>query len=145
KINPADGAVLQTVTLEADSGPLVFDGANLWVVGFDNKLRVVRAATGAVLATLTDNGLFGASGIAFDGQRILVTTGTSLIGGGASLWRASDLTPLGSVQVSAAGSAPRGVCSDGLNFWIVLNGAGKLARFCLHGSNHRKGEQICVS
>jgi hypothetical protein len=129
KLNPADGSVLQTVTLEADSGKMVFDGSNLWVIGFDNKLRVVRAATGALLATLTDNGLFAPQSIAFDGQRILVTTGTQFIGGGASLWKASDLTPLGSVQVSAMGSGPRGVCSDGLNFWIALNSAGKLARF----------------
>lgn len=60
---------------------------------------------------------------AFDGERILVTDQS----GAVSLWKAADLSPLGTF--STMGNAPYGACSDGLNFWIVFSGAGKLARF----------------
>ena len=36
---------------------------------------------------------------------------------------------LGAVALARAGSAPYGVCSDGVNFWIALNLGNKLARF----------------
>ena len=59
---------------------------------------------------------------AFDGERILVTN----TGGSVSLWKAASLTPIGSFP---AVGLPFGACSDGLNFWITLNNANKLARF----------------
>jgi len=77
-----------------------------------------------VLATLTGNGLNFPHAAAFDGQRVLVTNGG---GGSVSLWKAADLTTLGSFGTGAS-TFPYGACSDGINFWIVLN-AGKLARF----------------
>jgi hypothetical protein len=87
-------------------------------------VTVVRAASGTVLQTLTGNGLVSPLSAGFDGERILVTNYT---GGSVSLWKAADLTPLGSF--SMGGTNPYGVCSDGLRFWITLSGAGKLARF----------------
>lgn len=48
---------------------------SIWVPNFgSNVVTVVRASTGAVLATLTGNGLNGPFTAAFDGERIIVTT-----------------------------------------------------------------------
>lgn len=93
-----------------------------------NSMVVVRATgalQGTVLATLTGNGLNGPYEAAFDGERIMVT---NLGADTVSLWRASDLTPLGSVSMGA-GAGPHGVCSDGVNFRITLGFTNKLARF----------------
>ena len=120
------GAILQTVTVGSGPRMPVFDGSNIWVPNLGaNSVAVVRAATGSVLATLTGNGLVGGSAFqaAFDGERVLVTSSS----GGLSLWKAADLTELGSLDVS--GTIPIGVCSDGVNFWIAMNGPHALARF----------------
>ena len=54
----ASGATLQTVTLSAGALAPVFDGTNIWVpLGTSDAVSVVRASTGAILATLTGNGL----------------------------------------------------------------------------------------
>jgi hypothetical protein len=120
------GAVLQTVTVGLGPRFPIFDGTNIWVPNFNSStISVVRASSGAVLATLTGNGLNGPLVAAFDGQRVLVTEQN---GSGVSLWKAADLTPLGFTQIGVA-SSPFGACSDGLNFWIVLFGEGKLVRF----------------
>ncbi len=122
----SSGAILQTVTVGPGAQFPVFDGVNIWVPGDGlNTLSVVRASTGAVLATLTGNGLNSPNGTAFDGQRVLVanTSGNSV-----SLWKAADLTSLGSFSTGAA-TQPFGACSDGVNFWITLNGPDQLARF----------------
>jgi hypothetical protein len=122
----ANGAVLQTVTVGVSPDFPVFDGANIWVPNNDsNSVSVVRASTGAVLSTLTGNGLDSPFAAAFDGQRVLVTNNG---GNSVSLWKAADLTPIGFVPTGAA-SFPTGACSDGINFWIVLNGTSQLARF----------------
>jgi hypothetical protein len=62
---------------------------------------------------------------AFDGQRLLVT---SFAGDKVSLWKAADLTPLGSFG-TGAGTNPVGACSDGMNFWITLSAPNQIARF----------------
>jgi hypothetical protein len=62
---------------------------------------------------------------AFDGQRILVTSGG---GDSVSLWKAADLTPIGTFSTGAA-TSPFGACSDGINFWITLQNPNQLARF----------------
>jgi hypothetical protein len=82
-------------------------------------------ATPFVLATHTDNGLNSPITAAFDGERILVT---NYNGNSVSLWKAADLTPLGTFA-AGAGTRPLGACSNGLNFWITLNSLGQLARF----------------
>ena len=135
KLNP-DGSVALIVTLPNNSiSPIfpAFDGTNIWVPTPDGHLYVVRAIgglVGTVLATLTGNGLGSPHAAAFDGERILVTNGS--LGGNLSLWRATDLSPLGFFAVDAS-FVPFGVCSDGINFWVTLTAgistAGKLARF----------------
>jgi hypothetical protein len=74
---------------------------------------------------LTGNGLVSPLSAAFDGQRILVT---NVDGNSVSLWRAADLAPLGSIS-TLPGAEPRGVASDGVNFWIALGATNQLARF----------------
>jgi hypothetical protein len=98
-----------------------------------NSVTVVRVkdaagnplTTAFVLATLTGNGLNRPYAAVFDGERILVT---NQFGHGLSLWKAADLTALGSV-LTGANTFPGGACSDGLNFWITFPGTSKLARF----------------
>ena len=121
----AGGAILQTVTVGTFPDFPAFDGSNIWVPNAAS-LSVVRASSGTVLATLTGNGLdFGSPSVAFDGQRILVTVQNDDL---VSLWKAADLTPLGSFS-TGAGSQPLGVCSDGVNFWITLHTGSAVARF----------------
>jgi hypothetical protein len=121
------GAILQTITIFKFPGEPAFDGTNLWVPATAEVVSVVRASNGSVLASLTGNGMARPLSAAFDGQRVLVT---NLDGGSVSLWKAADLSPLGSFAV---GPQPYGACSDGLNFWITLHGVisppGQLARF----------------
>jgi hypothetical protein len=121
-----DGTTEQTITVGHGPIDLVFDGTNIWVSNPpDNPVSVVRASTGTVLATLTGNGLNVPGGAAFDGQRILIT---NFLGDSVSLWKATDLTALGYFS-APSGSGPVGACSDGINFWIALADANKLARF----------------
>src|SRR6266404_1681267 len=104
------------MSVAVGSGPShpAFDGTNIWVPnGTSNGISVVRATgglAGTVLATLTGNGLNTPTQIAFDGERMLVTNQSS--GGSVSLWKASDLTPIGTLST---GGAAFGACSDGLN------------------------------
>ena len=129
KLN-SDGSVALTVTLPNNPGipqHPAFDGTNIWVPTSLSRVYVVRAATGAVLATLFGNGLSNGIQAAFDGERILVTNQS---GNSVSLWKATDLTPLTPSGISTgASTTPTGACSDGLNFWITLAGQSELARF----------------
>ena len=122
----SSGAIILTVPMDIVPTHPVFDGTNIWVPHQSSStVKVVRASTGAVLATLTGNGLGGPFTAAFDGERILVTNPA---GDSVSLWKAADLSPLGSVSTGSA-TGPTGACSDGLNFWITLQFTNKLARF----------------
>jgi hypothetical protein len=125
KLNPT-GAVLMTVTVGAFPEIPVFDGTNIWVPNFGgpSSISVVRAGNGAVLATLTGNGLDNPVEAAFDGERILVT---NFNGASVSLWKAADFSTLGGFSTGTS-SFPRGACSDGVNFWITFRG-NQLARF----------------
>ena len=104
----------------------VFDGTNIWVPNSgSDSIAVVRAFNGAVLQTLTGNGLSFPRVAAFDGERILVSNqGNTTV----SLFKATDLTAIDNVPTGAS-TAPLSICSDGINFWITLNGVGNLARF----------------
>ncbi|HKF45423.1 MAG TPA: S-layer homology domain-containing protein [Thermoanaerobaculia bacterium] len=120
KLN-ASGAILQTVTVGNFPQSPAFDGSNIWVPNNQsNSVTVVRASTGAILQTLTAGIAFPTS-VAFNGEQILVTgSGTA-----ATLWKAADLSPLGSVPIGAAAGR---TCSDGINFWLTLPASQKLAR-----------------
>jgi hypothetical protein len=90
------------------------------------KPRAVGSLRGTVLATLTGNGMDGPNGIAFDGERVLVTNSNTPTG--ISLWKATDLSPLGTLSF-ADGTSMFGACSDGINFWLTLHGSDQLVRF----------------
>ena len=122
----AAGTVLQTVTVGAKPSFPGFDGTSIWVPNFDSSsVTVVRASNGAVLQTLTGNGLDHPAAAGFDGERVLVT---NISGNSVSLWKAADLTPLGFFP-TGANSNPEGVCSDGANFWVALQNTRAVARF----------------
>jgi hypothetical protein len=118
------GSILQTVTLNP-GGPRhpAFDGTNIWVPTNNGRVAVVRASSGVILSTLSNAALGSGFAAAFDGQRVMVTHND---GSMISLWKASDLSPLGTFD---PGTTPLGISSDGLNFWIALSGSSQLARF----------------
>ena len=123
KLDPA-GDILQTVTVGGGPGFPLYDGSNIWVLNpGNNTVSIVRPSTGAVLATVTGNGLSAPGRAAFDGERVLVTSFNS---NNVSLWKAANLTPLGSIDI---GGTSADVCSDGINFWITLPVNGTLMRF----------------
>jgi DNA-binding beta-propeller fold protein YncE len=122
----SSGAILQTVTVGINPFNPAFDGGSIWVPNSgSDSLSVVRASSGAVLQTLTGNGLSQPISVAFDGQRMLVT---NFNGNSVSLWKAADLTPIG-FSPTGSSTVPYGACSDGVNFWITLTGMAQLARF----------------
>jgi len=115
-------SVLQTVTVGGNPFYPAFDGTNIWVPT-GSQVSVVRASSGAILATLTGNGVSGSHSASFDGERVLVTNISSQV---ASVWKAADLSEIGFFPL---GAEPLGVCSDGANFWIALVSSNQLARF----------------
>jgi hypothetical protein len=133
KLN-SDGSIAQSIVVGTSPVHPVFDGTNIWVPNsVSDSVTVVRVKDSAgnplpsafVLATLTGNGLSSPHTAAFDGQRILVTNPSD---DSVSLWKATDLTPLGSFS-TGADTLPFGACSDGINFWVTLFEPNKLARF----------------
>jgi hypothetical protein len=133
KLN-SDAGIVQTINVGSSPNYPVFDGTNIWVPNSgSDSITVVRVkdaagnplTTAFELATLTGNGLNHPTTVAFDGERILATNED---GHSVSLWKAADLTPLGSFPTGAS-TQPFGACSDGLNFWIALSSGDKLARF----------------
>jgi hypothetical protein len=122
------GTILQTVTVGFGPQYPGFDGTNILVPTDGGSLVVVRPSTGAILAVVTGNGLSEATHVATDGERILVSNWANNT---VSLFKAADFSPLGFFP-TGSGSIPFGVCSDGVDFWIVfqgLSGNGRLARF----------------
>lgn len=131
----SNGGIIQSIVVGNIPSFPVFDGTNIWVPNyFSNSITVVRVKDAQgnplvnpfVLATLTANGLSGPITAAFDGERILVTNDS---GSCLSLWKAADLSPLGSFDAPVSSDAPYGACSDGLNFWVTLSGPNLLKRF----------------
>ena len=139
----SNGTILQSISVGDLPLYPAFDGTNIWVPNASSgTVTVVRVKDSQgnplpeppspnapfVLATLSGNGLSNPFAAAFDGERILVTNTSA---SSLSLWKASDLTPIGTFSTGTS-TSPRGVCSDGLNFWITLNPSGitdKLVRF----------------
>ena len=133
RLNP-DGTIAQSIDVGTGARYAVFDGLNIWVPNsVANTVSVVRVKDAQgnplpaafALTTLDANGLVIPITAAFDGQRILITNSN---GDSVSLWKATDLTPLGSF-FTGTDTNPSGACSDGLNFWVALNNTNKLARF----------------
>jgi hypothetical protein len=128
KLN-SGGGILQTVTAGAIPQYPAFDGANIWVPNYNsNSITVVQARTGNVVATIASdasNQLNAPYAASFDGERVLVT---NYNGNSVTLFKAADLSFIANVSTGSASFPLRG-CSDGINFWIPLNGAGDLARF----------------
>ncbi len=126
KLDPA-GAILQTVTV--GTAPLfpAFDGANIWVPNSGSStITVVQASSGTVVATINadaNNLLNAPVAASFDGERVLVSNATSV-----TVFKAADLSVIANVP-TGAGSTPYGVCSDGIHFWVPLQGNGNLLRF----------------
>jgi hypothetical protein len=130
KLN-SDGSIAMSVNVGAGPKHPGFDGINIWVPNFNASpasvtvVRTAGALTGTVLATLTGNGLASPNQVAFDGERVLVT---NTLGNSVSLWKASDLTAIGSFS-TGAGTSPWGASSDGVNFWITFANTTQLARY----------------
>jgi hypothetical protein len=119
------GATLLTVTVGSNPDYLLFDGSNVWVPNsFDATVSVVRASNGALLATLTGNGLIDPSIAAFDGKRVLITNPN---GQTLSVFKAADLSPIGFVSVPSGG--PLAVASDTVNFWVAMETGNTIARY----------------
>jgi hypothetical protein len=128
------GNVLQTVVTGESPARMVFDGNNIWVTdNSDDSLSVVRVSDGVVVkkfnaANGNQNGLSIPQGVAFDGQRILVTSIGGASDGVLSLFKASDLSVIGNV-VETGAVDPGAVCSDGVYFWVSYLGSGVIGRF----------------
>lgn len=117
------GNIIQTVGVGGAPAFPVFDGANIWVPNYGSgDVTVVSASTGAVLQTLSGNGMSVPYSAAFDGERVAIAN----IGGTVSLFRAADLSPLGFAYTN---ETPKFVCSDGIHFWFGLVGAGQIGMF----------------
>jgi hypothetical protein len=136
RLDSVPGRVDVSVSVGAAPFFPVFDGTNIWSPNYiDNSVSVVRVkdssgnplASPFVLATLTGNGLNGPYQASFDGERILVTNSGSNANS-VSMWKAADLSPLGSFQIGQ--STLLGACSDGISFWVTQGGSpGSLLRF----------------
>ena len=121
----ASGSILQSVSVGTNPAFPAFDGTNIWVPNTgDDSVSVVRVSTGAVLATLTGNGLSSPQEAAFDGQRILVTN----FSGGLSLFQATTFAAIGNPSTTGMGS-PFGACSDGSGFWITDSSGNQIGRY----------------
>jgi hypothetical protein len=131
RVNSGNGAVIESTP--AGNGPikLLFDGTNIWVSNYlSSSIMVVRAVgalRGTVLHTINNNTipLFGPSGMAFDGERVMVCNDS---GHAVTLFKAEDFRFLGNLSTEA-NSGPRSACGDGVNFWIVRTGPADIVRF----------------
>jgi hypothetical protein len=125
----AAGNILQTVTVGTNPSYPAFDGTNIWVPNSaDNSISVVQASTGNVVATIIQDGsnlLNGPASATFDGERILIT---NIPGNSVTVFKAADLSFIANVSTGAS-STPARSCSDGINFWVPLEGPKSLLRF----------------
>jgi hypothetical protein len=115
KVNPSNGNILQEIPVGDNPRYPVFDGTNIWVPNFSsNAVTVVRASTGQVLATLSHFTFNGPLTAAFDGERVVIVNGLTF---SASMWKATDLTQLGTFNPAQSTQDNFGVCSDGIRFY----------------------------
>ncbi len=120
KLRASDGANLGSFpTGSFPSGPIAFDGANIWVP-FSTGITKIRASDGANLGTFaTGSGPYFA---AFDGSNIWVT---NYGGNSVTKIRASDGVILGTYIV---GASPQGIAFDGSSMWVTNFNAGTVTK-----------------
>jgi hypothetical protein len=127
------GSIVQSIPVGVNPANPAFDGKNIWVPNSgDSSLTVVRASDGMVLQTFSaangnQNGLSAPNQAAFRGQRIIVTNPGGFTPS-VSLFKAADLSVVSNVPTPGM-TAPWGVCSDGVNFWISDYGSNTIGRF----------------
>ncbi|MBA3961895.1 MAG: hypothetical protein H0X40_08345 [Chthoniobacterales bacterium] len=116
KIRASDGAPLGTFPSGVTSPlAMVFDGANLWVIGETDPTKSVskiRPSDGAILAIL-DTGTSPAQ-MVFDGANVWVTDQSDHT---VTKIRVSDNVIVGTYSVSSA----FGLAFDGTNMWVGNN------------------------
>jgi DNA-binding beta-propeller fold protein YncE len=91
-----------------------------------NSISVVQASTGDIVATISQDAfkmLDFPQAATFGGERILVTNLNSV-----TVFKAADLSLIGNLSLGS-GNNPVGACSDGINFWVLLDGMSELLRF----------------
>jgi hypothetical protein len=124
KLN-SDGTIALSVSIFSEGGKPAFDGTNIWVPD-GHVVRAIGPLAGTVLATLSGNGCCGYAA-AFDGERVMIVGAH----GNVSVWNATDFTPIDNTSVPGASGAVvvKGVCSDGVNFWITVGGTHQVVRY----------------
>jgi streptogramin lyase len=133
KLN-STGGVIQSIPVGSSPRNPIFDGMNIWIPNFDsNNITVVRVKgpsgnpiTAFVLATVSAPLMSGPETAAFDGERVLITCHDTI--NALYLFKAADLSFIAAVA-TGDGTVPLGACSDGINFWVTLNGTEQLMRF----------------
>lgn len=131
RVDPSSGLVLESIAVGSGTHHLLFDGTNLWVSnsggGSVSVVRAVGNLRGVMLATITGNGLNHSTGMAFDGERVLVCNSAGFgADASVSLFKAADFSPLGSLSVD---NEPVAACHDGVNFWVARINLSDLVRF----------------
>lgn len=103
----------------------IFDGINLVIPDRDaNKIVIVRPSTTTVVGTITGNGLDKPGYAAFDGERIAFS---NAFANTVSIFRASDFSPLGVVNLGGGGVQYQ-IASDGLHFFVLNASNNKVIR-----------------
>jgi hypothetical protein len=129
QLDELDGSGNIVRSLRTGIGPqwMTFDGSSLWVPSLTGSVAVVRTSDAQIIGTVTVPRAFAT---AFDGRRVAIVSSDVSAGvGGVFFFDAATLSPIGSVSSSRAPTAvPRGICSDGINFWIAMVDLGELLR-----------------
>jgi hypothetical protein len=122
-----NGEILQTVSVGDGPRFPMYDGINIWIPNFSSaSVTVVRASSGAVLATLSGNGLGFPTSAAHNGDIVLVSNHASNT---VSKFKLADLSARGSFS-TGAGTQPFGACTDGFHkFWMTFATTNKVATF----------------
>jgi len=116
KLQIADGKVLGTFPAAGSPGGMAYDGANVWVGGYDGgTVTKLRASDGKVLGTFS---VCQPAELAFDGANMWITSYSC---GTVAKLRASDGTVLGTF--STGGDLTQAITFDGQYMWIGNSGS----------------------
>lgn len=107
------------VTLGANPNGLAFDGTHVWATEITaNRVREIDAASGAIVATVTDPAISHPFGIAFDGSGLWVANQTS-----NKIVRIDPTTATVTRTISIP-NLPSAVVFDGTALWVTLDATG---------------------